>query len=62
MVYTISHVCTKSQNINSSQLYTMLEPPRVVYQLHYFSYMWWSVLLVEEAVVPRENHRSVASH
>ena len=23
---------------------------------------WWSVLLMEEAGVPRENHRSVASH
>jgi hypothetical protein len=23
---------------------------------------WWSVLLVEETVVPGENHRSVASH
>jgi len=23
---------------------------------------WWSVLLVEETVVPGENHRSVATH
>jgi len=23
---------------------------------------WWSVLLVEESVVPGENHRPVASH
>jgi len=23
---------------------------------------WWSVLLVEETVVPGENHRPVASH
>jgi hypothetical protein len=23
---------------------------------------WWSVLLVEETGVPRENHRPVASH
>ena len=23
---------------------------------------WWSVLLMEEAKVPRENHRPVASH
>jgi hypothetical protein len=24
--------------------------------------MWWSVLLVEETGVPRENHRPAASH
>ena len=24
--------------------------------------MWWSVLLVEETGVPRENHQPVASH
>jgi len=24
--------------------------------------LWWSVLLVEETGVPRENHRRVASH
>jgi len=24
--------------------------------------LWWSVLLMEETGVPRENHRPVASH
>jgi len=33
-----------------------------IYIIFLLAISWWSVLLVEETIVPRENHLPVASH
>jgi hypothetical protein len=44
-------------------LMTLWLPQRQIGDINNISVIsWWSVLLVEEAGVPRENHRPVASH